>query len=38
MPMAIIVVISDDPPLETSGSGTPVTGSSPRTTPMLSMA
>ena len=30
-----MLVMSDDPPEETSGSGTPMTGSRPMTAPML---
>ena len=35
MPTAAKLMISDDPPAETNGSGMPVTGMSPTTTPML---
>ncbi len=35
MPTAAKLMISDDPPAETNGSGMPVTGISPTTTPML---
>jgi hypothetical protein len=38
MPSATIVTISDDRPDDTSGSGTPVMGSSPSTAPMLTSA
>ena len=38
MPRASRVVTSEDPPAETSGSGTPMTGKSPMTAPMLMMA
>ena len=38
MPRASSVVTSADPPAETSGSGTPMTGSSPMTAPMLMIA
>ena len=38
MPRAKSVVPSADPPLETSGSGTPMTGSTPMTEPMLIIA
>jgi hypothetical protein len=33
--MASIVVTSAEPPADTKGSGTPMTGSSPMTAPML---
>ena len=33
-----MVVISEEPPEDTSGSGTPMTGSRPMTDPMLTMA
>ncbi len=35
MPSATMVTTSDEPPLETSGNGTPITGRTPMTTPML---
>ena len=35
MPTAAKLMISDEPPAETNGSGMPVTGMSPTTTPML---
>src|SRR2546430_2304852 len=35
IPAAPIVITSEDPPNETKGSGTPVTGSTPITAPML---
>ena len=35
MPTAAKLMISDEPPAETNGSGIPVTGMSPTTTPML---
>ena len=38
MPSATIVVTSADPPLETSGSGIPIIGSSPITAPMFTSA
>ena len=38
MPRASRVVTSEDPPADTSGSGTPMTGNSPMTAPMLMMA
>jgi hypothetical protein len=38
MPSAIRVTSSDDRPADTSGSGTPVMGSTPITAPMLTMA
>ncbi len=37
-PSAAIVMMSAEPPAETSGSGTPITGRSPMTTPMLMKA
>jgi len=36
--MPNIVGMSDDPPAETKGSGMPVTGSTPMTVPMLTIA
>ena len=33
-----IVVIREEPPEDTSGSGTPMTGSRPMTAPMLTIA
>ncbi len=38
MPRASSVVTSEEPPADTSGSGTPMTGKSPMTAPMLMMA
>ena len=38
MPEANIVVMSEEPPEDTSGSGTPMTGSRPITAPMLMIA
>ena len=35
MPTAAKLTINDEPPAETNGSGMPVTGTSPTTTPML---
>jgi len=35
MPTAAKLMTSDDPPAETNGSGIPVTGMRPTTTPML---
>ena len=35
MPTAAKLMISDEPPADTKGSGMPVTGTSPTTTPML---
>lgn len=38
MPTAAKLTINDEPPAETNGSGMPVTGISPTTTPMLTNA
>lgn len=38
MPIANIVVMSEEPPDDTSGRPTPMTGSMPMTEPMLTMA
>ena len=38
MPRANMLVMSEDPPEDTSGSGTPMTGSRPMTAPMLMRA
>ena len=38
MPTAAKLTISEEPPAETNGSGMPVTGISPTTTPMLMKA
>jgi len=38
MPTAAKLMMSDDPPAETNGSGMPVTGISPTTTDMLMSA
>ena len=38
LPTASIVVTSEEPPEETKGSGTPMTGSMPMTEPMLIIA
>lgn len=38
MPIATRVVTKAEPPAETNGSGTPMTGSNPMTAPMLIIA